>query len=173
MDIETFISFMEPVAIRNAGRGMCISNDCSQEELIEHVNNQNLDTMTVLSFFTDRGIETALNKIPKEELSGVAIVAAAKIGVKENWVEESKQQLPRPEINLPEHLGGTILKEYKVLSQRDNWFTGNFSSERVEEVLNHLAQEGWRVITITTVSAQMTIAGNRQDVLIFLERDRA
>ena len=68
MDIETFISFMEPVAIRNAGRGMGISNDCSQEELIEHVNNQNLDTMTVLSFFTDRGIETALNKIPKEEL---------------------------------------------------------------------------------------------------------
>ena len=86
---------------------------------------------------------------------------------------EEKAELIKPEINLPIHLEGTKLKEYKVLSQRDNWFTGNFSPERVEEVLNHLAQEGWRVITITTVSAQMTIAGNRQDVLIFLERDRA
>jgi hypothetical protein len=36
--------------------------------------------------------------------------------------------------------------EYKVLTERDNRFTGAFDSAALESALNDLAAEGWRVV---------------------------
>ncbi len=63
------------------------------------------------------------------------------------------------------------MKEYKVLSQRDNWFSSNFDAPTIEKVLNQLAGEGWGVVTITTVEA-VSWTGKREEVLIFLEREK-
>ena len=64
------------------------------------------------------------------------------------------------------------MKEYKVVSQRDNWFTGNFEPANIENGLNELAADGWRVITFTSVEAT-SWTGSREDALIILERDKA
>ena len=63
------------------------------------------------------------------------------------------------------------MKEYKVLTQKDKWFGGNFDAERLEEALNAYAQQGWRVIAASTSEMPGGFAGTRQEVLVILERD--
>jgi hypothetical protein len=73
--------------------------------------------------------------------------------------------------------------EYKILTQRDSWFRNNFTPEMLEQRLNDLGSEGWRVVGVVMSSvgkgllaaaaAMGGIAGPdaaRQEVIIFLER---
>jgi hypothetical protein len=64
------------------------------------------------------------------------------------------------------------MKEYKVLSQKDAWFSGKFDPERLEAALNNLAEEGWRVITAATGTFPGFVGGERDQILVLLERDR-
>ena len=41
------------------------------------------------------------------------------------------------------------MKQYKVLSQNDNWWTGTFQAVLLEKALNAHAQQGWQVIAAT------------------------
>jgi hypothetical protein len=34
------------------------------------------------------------------------------------------------------------MKEYKVLTQKDKWFSGRFDPEKLEEALNACAEQG-------------------------------
>ncbi len=62
------------------------------------------------------------------------------------------------------------MKEYKVLSQTDNFFGGKFDQEKLEGALNAYAKQGWCVIT--TASAEFrSFAGNREQLFIILERE--
>ncbi|HHU22090.1 MAG TPA: DUF4177 domain-containing protein [Clostridiales bacterium] len=60
--------------------------------------------------------------------------------------------------------------EYKVLTQKDKWFSGKFDPQRLEEAINSYAQQGWRVVTCATA----TIPGfgtTREEFVTVLERE--
>ncbi len=59
--------------------------------------------------------------------------------------------------------------QYKVLTQKDRFFSGKFSPERLEEALNGYAAEGWRVVSMAT--AEISGFGNkREELIVLLER---
>jgi hypothetical protein len=61
--------------------------------------------------------------------------------------------------------------EYKVLTQKDRFFSGKFNPEKLEAALNGYAAEGWRVVGVATgeISAGFT---SREEMVFILERDR-
>lgn len=65
-------------------------------------------------------------------------------------------------------------KRYKVLTQRDEWFMGKFSPEKLEEAVNHYAAEGWRVVGVATADVGAIwgslMGGQRQEIVVFMER---
>ena len=61
-------------------------------------------------------------------------------------------------------------KEYKVLTQKDKWFSGKFDPAKLEEALNAYADQGWIVKAATTASITGLIGGNRDEMIIILER---
>lgn len=64
------------------------------------------------------------------------------------------------------------MKQYKVISQKDRWFSGKFDPELLEKRLNELAAEGWSVVSMTSASREGLLAGGDKDELIvLLEKD--
>ena len=64
-------------------------------------------------------------------------------------------------------------KQYKVISQRDKSFFGaahQFSSIQIQQVLNKHAASGWRLISVCQVEAFSAWQGQKNEVLMFLER---
>jgi len=49
---------------------------------------------------------------------------------------------------------GASLKEYKVLTQKDKWFSVKYDPEKLEQAMNAYAAQGWQVISVVT--AEMT-----------------
>ena len=64
------------------------------------------------------------------------------------------------------------MKENKVLTQKDKWFSGKFDPELLEQAINSYATQGWRVITAATASFPGFFSGNREEMVIIMERDR-
>lgn len=62
------------------------------------------------------------------------------------------------------------MKVYKVLSQKDKWFSGKFDPQALENALNSYAEQGWRVITSATANFP-SFGGGRDEIIIILERD--
>lgn len=63
------------------------------------------------------------------------------------------------------------MKEYKVLSQKDKWFSGKFDPEVLEKAMNSYAEQGWEVKV--AVTAQIPgFTGTREEALIIMERDK-
>jgi len=63
------------------------------------------------------------------------------------------------------------MKEYKVLTQKDKWFSQKFDPELLEGAINSYAEQGWRVVSMATAS----IAGwgtSREELIVLFERDR-
>jgi hypothetical protein len=59
--------------------------------------------------------------------------------------------------------------EYKVLTQKDRFFSGKFSPDKLEAAINGYAQEGWRAISMAT--AEIPGIGNkREELIVLLER---
>lgn len=64
----------------------------------------------------------------------------------------------------------TAKYEYKVLSQKDKWFSGKFDPALLEQAMNAYAKQGWRVIACATAD----IAGFgavRQEFVTVMERE--
>lgn len=61
--------------------------------------------------------------------------------------------------------------QYRVLTQKDKFFGGKFEPKKVEEALNSYAAEGWRVVSTATASFQTMLSGNREELIVILERD--
>ncbi len=59
--------------------------------------------------------------------------------------------------------------EYKVLTQKDKWFSGKFDPAKLEEAMNAYADQGWRAIAVTTASIP-GFGGNREELIVVLER---
>jgi hypothetical protein len=64
------------------------------------------------------------------------------------------------------------MKEYKVLTQKDKWFSGKFDPERLEQALNAYASQGWRVVSATTAQFPGLFSGNRDEMVVVMERDK-
>lgn len=64
------------------------------------------------------------------------------------------------------------MKEYKVLTQKDQWFSGKFDPELLEQAINAYASQGWRVISAATASFPGLLSGNREEMVIIMERDK-
>ncbi|MFN0089504.1 MAG: DUF4177 domain-containing protein [Acidimicrobiales bacterium] len=60
--------------------------------------------------------------------------------------------------------------EYKILSQRDSRFSGNFDIDQLEAALNGHAAEGWRIAA--ALSAMSIWKSAKSEIVIFLERDK-
>ncbi len=61
--------------------------------------------------------------------------------------------------------------EYKVLSQKDKWFSGKFDPMMLEQAINAYAQQGWRVIGCATADIPAFVGGQRQEFITLLERE--
>jgi hypothetical protein len=59
--------------------------------------------------------------------------------------------------------------EYKVLTQKDKWFSGKFDPVNLEMALNAYAQQGWRVIGCATADIP-GFGVTRQEFITILER---
>ncbi len=64
------------------------------------------------------------------------------------------------------------MKEYKVLTQKDKWFSGKFDPQRLEQAINAYSQQGWRVTTAFSASIVGLLGGARDEAIIILERDK-
>ena len=64
------------------------------------------------------------------------------------------------------------MKEYKVLTQKDKWFSGKFDPQLLEKALNDYAEQGWKVITSASASFNGFFTGNREEMVVILERDK-
>lgn len=42
------------------------------------------------------------------------------------------------------------MKKYKVLSQKDKWFSGKFDPQKLEDALNSYADQGWELKAAAT-----------------------
>lgn len=64
------------------------------------------------------------------------------------------------------------MKNYKVLTQKDKWFSGRFDAATLEKVLNELAADGWRVVSMVSSSREGLVTGGAKDeLIILLEKD--
>jgi hypothetical protein len=61
-------------------------------------------------------------------------------------------------------------RQYKVLTQKDKWFTQKFEPEKLEQALNSYADQGWVVRGVTTASFPGFVGGNRDEMIIIMER---
>lgn len=63
------------------------------------------------------------------------------------------------------------MKEYKVLSQKDKFFSGKFDPAVLEEVINSYASQDWVLKAAFTVSVPNGFGGKREECLIIMEHD--
>ena len=66
--------------------------------------------------------------------------------------------------------GENKMKSYKVLSQKDKWFSGKFDPAKLEEALNAYAQQGWELKVGATADVP-SFGGSRQEFIAILERE--
>jgi hypothetical protein len=59
--------------------------------------------------------------------------------------------------------------EYKVLTKEDRRWTGKFSPENLEQMLNSYAAEGWRVVSSLAVTSMWSLSTSQ--VMVLLERE--
>ena len=52
---------------------------------------------------------------------------------------------------------GVIMKEYKVMSQKDKWLSSKFDPEKLEQGINAYAEEGWQVVSIATATIPLSL----------------
>lgn len=68
--------------------------------------------------------------------------------------------------------------QYKVITQRDEFFKSSFNPEALQEMLNEHAEEGWRVVSMTATDVGSFMGSfwgkgggsSRQELVILLER---
>ena len=60
--------------------------------------------------------------------------------------------------------------EYKVLTQKDKWFSGKFDPANLEKAINAYADQGWKVIGCATADIP-GFGQMRQEFITLLERE--
>ena len=63
------------------------------------------------------------------------------------------------------------MKRYKVLTQKDKWFSSKFDPVALEGALNAYAEQGWRVVASVSGDFPGAFGANRNEIIVILERD--
>ena len=63
------------------------------------------------------------------------------------------------------------MKDYKILSQKDKFFSGKFDPELLEKAINSYADQGWEVVSMATASVP-AFGGARDEVIVLFQRER-
>ena len=83
---------------------------------------------------------------------------------------------PMPKLKMPLPPGtakkAVRLREYKVRTPRDERFAGAFSPEKLEQVLNACAAQGWHIVSVATVPVPDAAGGQRNEMIAILGRDK-
>ena len=99
-------------------------------------------------------------------------------------VEVQKSNVPRPppaplprsipKLKMPPPIAkkAARIKEYKVLTQRDERFSGAFATDKLEPVLNSYAAQGWHVVSVASVPVPDASGGQRNELIAILGRDK-
>lgn len=61
------------------------------------------------------------------------------------------------------------LMQYKVLTQKDRFFGGKFSPEKLEAAINGYAEQGWRAVSMATAEIP-SLGSKREELIVLLER---
>jgi hypothetical protein len=69
-------------------------------------------------------------------------------------------------------------KQYKVITQRDQFFQSKFNPEALQSLLNLHSSEGWHVVTMTTSDVGSFFGSfwskgggsSRQELIVLMER---
>jgi hypothetical protein len=64
------------------------------------------------------------------------------------------------------------MKQYKVMTQKDRFFSGKFDPEMLEKAMNSYAEQGWRVIGVATATIPGGFGGQREEFITVFERDK-
>lgn len=59
---------------------------------------------------------------------------------------------------------------YKVLTQKDKWFSGKFDPAKLEQALNSYAEQGWHLVSCATADIP-SFGTSRQEFIAVLERE--
>lgn len=62
------------------------------------------------------------------------------------------------------------MKEYKILSQKDKFFSGKFDPQLLENAINAYAEQGWEVVSMATASIP-AFGGSRDEVIVLFSRE--
>ncbi|HEY4302838.1 MAG TPA: DUF4177 domain-containing protein [Gemmatimonadaceae bacterium] len=62
-------------------------------------------------------------------------------------------------------------RQYKVLTARDGFFSGRFDPNKLDDAINHFAQQGWVVTSMATAALPGGLAGNRDELIVLFERE--
>lgn len=62
------------------------------------------------------------------------------------------------------------MKKYKILSQKDKWFSGKFDPQKLEDALNAYADQGWKLKAAATADIA-SFGGSRQEFIAIMERE--
>ena len=89
-----------------------------------------------------------------------------------SFVIQEYQQENNNTIQLNSNHQEETMKEYKVLTQKDKWFSQKFDPEALEKALNSYASQGWKVVSAVTATFPGFIGGNREEMVVILERDK-
>ena len=54
---------------------------------------------------------------------------------------------------------------------KDKWLSGKFDPAVLESTLNSYAKQGWRVVQSVTANVPGILNGNREELVVILERD--
>ena len=63
------------------------------------------------------------------------------------------------------------MKEYKVLTQKDKWFSGKFDPEKLEQAINSYADQGWVVKSTFSAEIPGMFGQSREEAIIVLKRE--
>lgn len=63
------------------------------------------------------------------------------------------------------------MKEYKVISMEEGWFSDRFNNAKLEDMLNNYAKNGWVVKTVFTDERPGLINVSRKYCVFVLERE--
>ena len=80
-----------------------------------------------------------------------------------------KQKLPMPP---PPPKKAPRMKEYKVLTQKDKCFAGEFTPEKLEPAINSYAAQGWLVVSVATIGIPAGPGGTREELIVVMGRDK-
>ena len=64
------------------------------------------------------------------------------------------------------------MREYKVLTQRDKAFGGEFSLEKLEPAINAYAAQGWLVVSVTKIAVPAGSGTAREELIVVMGRDK-